>query len=118
MCYYAASVFNTCTGLDQLATNANPELLSDCSRDAGCTKVSCNAAGIISTQLDSIIITLELCETPPGVTIELLKDGSTIINQLITTPTNITQSLGFVTVAAYVFVNSTHNTLGISVRNY
>ena len=108
-------MLDTCTGLQQLAMNANPELLSDCARDAGCTNVTCEAAGIISTQLDSMIITLELCETPPGVTIELLKDGRTIINQLITTPTNITQSLGFVTVAAYVFVNSTQNTLGIAV---
>ena len=95
--------------------NANPDLLSNCARDTSCTQVTCEAAGIIGSQLDSVTMTLELCETPPGVMIELLKDGRAIINQLITTPTNVTQSLGFVTVSAYVFVNSTHNTLGISV---
>ena len=112
---YAASVFDTCAGLEQLALNTNPRLLSNCARDASCTQVACEAAGIISSQLDSITVTLELCETQPGVTIELLKDGSSIISRLITTPTNITQSLSFVTVSAYVFVNSSRNTLGISV---
>ena len=108
-------MFDTCAGLEQLAMNANPDLVSNCVRDAGCTQVTCEAAGIISSQLDSMIITLKLCETPPGATIELVKDGSVLINKLITTPTNFTQSLGFVTVSAYVFVNSTHNTIGISV---
>ncbi len=113
---YTASAFDTCAGLEKLGTNANPRLLSNCARDTGCTQVTCEAAGIISSQLDSITMTLELCETPPGVTIELLKDGSAIISRLITTPTNITQALNsFVTVSAYVLVNSTHNTLGISV---
>ena len=88
---YAASVLDTCAGLEQLALNANPRLLSNCARDASCTQVACEAAGTISSQLDSITVTLELCETQPGVTIELLKDGSAIISRLITTPTNITQ---------------------------
>ena len=114
---YAASSLDTCTGLEQLASNANPDLVSNCARDDSCTQVTCEAAGVISSQLDSMTITLELCETPPGVTIELLKDGSAIINQLITSPTNITQSLGFATVEAYVFVNSTGNTIGIAVKH-
>ena len=112
-------MFDTCAGLEQLALNANPVLLSNCARDDRCTQVTCEAAGIISSQLDSMTVTLELCETPPGVTIELLnRDGRAIINQLITTPTNVTQSLNpFVTVSAYVFVNSTvtHDALGIAV---
>ena len=115
---YVALVFDTCAGLEQLALNANPVLLSNCARDERCTQVTCEAAGIISSQLDSMTVTLELCETPPGVTIELLKDGRAIINQLITTPTNVTQSLNpFMTVSAYVFVNSTvtHDALGIAV---
>ena len=108
-------MFDTCTGLEQLAMNANPDLLSNCARDDNCTKITCEANGVVSSQLDSLTMTLVLCETPPGVMIELLKDGRAIISRLITTPTNVTQSLGFATVSAYVFVNSTHNTLGISV---
>ena len=112
-----ASNFETCMGLEQLAMNTNPSLLSDCVRDDICTQVTCQATGIISGQLDSITIILEPCETPPGVTVELLKDRTAIINQLITAPTSVTHDLGFAgaTVEAYVFVNSTPTTIGISV---
>ena len=65
-----------------------------------------------------MIISLELCETSPGVKIELLKDGSALIDQLITRPTNITQTLGFATVTAHVFVNSTDNTIGVAVKTH
>lgn len=92
-------------------------LLSDCARDESCSRVSCRAAGIIALSVDSVIITLKLCEIPgsPGVTIEFLKNGRALINQTVTAPTNVTKDLGISTVNAYVFVNSTANTLGLSV---
>ena len=107
----------TCAGLEQLAMNTNPRLLSDCARDDMCTQVTCQASGIISGQLDSVTIILEACETPPGITVELSKDGTAIINQLITAPTTITHNLDLLkaTMEAHVFVNSTPSTIGISV---
>ena len=60
-----------------------------------------------------MIIHLEPCETPPGITVQLLKDESVLINELVTSPTTIIRTLGIATVEAFVFVNSTGSTIGI-----
>ena len=105
----------SCTGLELMAMNTNPDLLSDCERDDPCSRMTCQTAGVITSQLDSVIIHLEPCEAPPGITIQLVKDNEVIINELITSPTIVTHNLGIATVEAHVFVNSTDSSIGISV---
>ena len=112
---YNSVDFVTCTDLEVMAMNTNPDLLSDCESDDLCSQMTCQTAGVITSQLDSVIIHLEPCETPPGITIRLLKDHEVIINELVTSPTTITHNLGIATVEAYVFVNSSDSTIGISV---
>ena len=106
----------TCRGLEQLAMNANPSLLSNCARDSNCTQVTCQPTGLLAGQLDLATIVLSQCEMPPGVVLTLLKDGNAVVNQLITVPTMITHDAGIATVEANVFVNSTTNSVGILVN--
>lgn len=106
----------TCTGLDQLAQNSNPNLLSNCAKDGACTQVTCQAAGALSNYLGSAIFTLDPCSTPPGVRLQLLStSGPALVDQIITSPTTIRRSFGFVSATITVFVNSTTSTVGILV---
>jgi hypothetical protein len=109
----------TCTGLDQLIQNSNPNLLSNCAKDSACTRVSCSVAGTLSSYLGSAIFTLSSpCGAPPGVRFQLLlTSGSALVDQIITSPTTISRSLsGLATATISVFVNSTTGRVGISVR--
>ena len=120
--FLAASAVNqqTCDGLDQLINNTNPDLLSGCARDSNCTKMTCQAAGnlALGNAVSSITFELKPCEMPPGVNLTvLLTAGGALIDQLITSPTQITQSLLSIGSANIsVFVNSTSTDLGIAVR--
>ena len=105
----------TCAGLEQLARNTNPDLLSNCVRDDLCTQMTCQAAGILNGRLDTVIIMLSPCEMPPGFVVNLVKDGSAILNQLITASMMITYTSGIATAKINVFVNSTTSFLGILV---
>lgn len=115
--FFAGSSLDTCTGLQHLAMNTNPELLTDCTRDEACSMLTCQAAGIIASQLDTLALILKQCESPPGVTVQITaKDGKAIVDQLVTKPTNISQTLASIARAdAHVFVNSTDKTIGIAV---
>ena len=110
----------TCDGLDQLINNTNPALLSGCVRDTNCTKMTCQPNGNLATGgiVSSIIFELKPCEMPPGVNFTMLQTaGGALIDQLITSPTQITRSLlniGSTNIS--VFVNSTSTDLGIAVR--
>ena len=106
----------TCTGLDRLAQNANTDLLSNCAKDSGCTQVTCQVAGTLGIYLASVVFTLDPCGTPPGVRMQLLStSGEAVVDQIITSPTVITRSVSIATVTITVFVNSTANSIGISV---
>ena len=108
----------TCTGLDQLIQNSNPSLLSNCSKDSACTRVSCQVAGTLGSYLNSVIFTLSgPCGAPPGVRLQLLPaSGSALVDQIVTSPTTISKSVGgFATATINVFVNSTTGTVGILV---
>ena len=109
----------TCTGLDQLIQNSNPSLLSNCAKDSACTRVSCQVAGtLISSYLSSAIFTLSgPCGAPPGVRLQLLPaSGSALVDQIVTSPTTISKSVGGIATATInVFVNSTTGTVGILV---
>ena len=76
-----------------MAMNTNPSLLSECVRNDVCSQMSCQTVGVITSQLDSVIIHLEPCETPPGITVQLLKDESVLINEVVTSPTTIIRIL-------------------------
>ena len=109
----------TCDGLDQLIQNTNPALLSGCVRDTNCTKMTCQAAGnlALGSIISSIIFELKPCEMQPGVNIMILQTtGGTLIDQLITSPTQITRSLSIASANISVFVNSTSTDLGLAVR--
>ena len=104
-----------------MAKNVNPLLLSNCVRNNICTQISCQAMGLLSIELDAVSITLDVCKnnTPPGVVVELLKDGSAVFNRLITTSTKINYSkVGTATIEANIFLNSTNSSIGISVNKY
>lgn len=103
----------TCTGLDQLIQNSNPNLLSSCAKDSACTRVSCSVTGTLGSYLGSAIFTLSgPCNAQPGIRLQLLP----LIDQIVTSPTRISHSLsGLATATIDVFVNSTTGTVGISV---
>lgn len=107
----------TCSGLEQLARNSNSNFLSNCARDTRCTRVTCQAAGLLSSYIGSVTFTLRPCEVMPGIEIAVFESGgAAIVDQQITSPTTITQSISFASVSLYVFVNSTASLIGISVR--
>ena len=107
----------TCSGLDQLARNSNSNFLSNCARDARCTRVTCQVAGLLSSYIGSVTFTLRPCEVMSGIEMGIYESGgAAIIDQLITSPTRITHSISFASVTIDVFVNSTASSIGISVR--
>ena len=116
-CYiiYTAPDTRTCAGLEQLAKNTNPRLISKCISNDICSKIICQTSDDISNYLDTVALSLEPCKFPRGVTFELLKDGQSLFSQLITMPTKISQTIGSATIEALVFVNTTCSILGISV---
>ena len=106
----------TCLDLEQLAMNVNPSYLSNCARDVACTQVTCQGNGALSGQIDSATITLAPCEVPtPGIVVSLVRGGSVVVNQLITSQRMITYDAGVATLNVNVFVNSTANSVGILV---
>ena len=107
----------TCSDLDQLAMNTNPNYLSNCARDSSCTQVTCQGSGILSGQVDSSTIALSPCEVPPGIVVSLARSGTTLVNELITAQRTITYNAGLATVNVNVFVNSTTNSIGILVSS-
>ena len=118
--FLAASAVNqqTCDGLDQLINNTNPDLLSGCARDSNCTQMTCQPNGDLALAVSSITLELKPCEMQPGVNLTVLQTaGGALIDQLITSPTQITSSLMSIGSANIsVFVNSTSTDLGIAVR--
>lgn len=107
----------TCSGLEQLARNSNSNLLSSCVRDAKCTRVTCQAAGLLSSYIGSVTFTLRPCEAMPGIEMGVFESsGAAIVDQLITSPTTITRRISIASVSIHVFVNSTASSIGISVR--
>ena len=94
-------------------------MVSDCARDSNCTRVTCQATGRLTAYVSSAIFTLQpmACGTPQGVRIQLLpSSGEALVDQTITSPTVINRTLGGIATATMtVFVNSTINTVGISV---
>ena len=80
--------------------------------------MTCQAAGILSNVLTSAIFTLQPCGTPPGVRIQLLQTGgAALVDQVVTSRTVITRTVSFATATITVSVNSTTNSVGISVNH-
>lgn len=74
--------------------------------------------GQLSIEIDAFSISLDICKEsiPPGVVIELLKDGSAVFNQRITRSTKINYSkVGTATVEASIFLTNTNTSIGIAV---
>lgn len=80
--------------------------------------MTCQGAGFLASYLGTLTITLRQdCETTPAIEMELhLPSGDAIIDQLITSPMQISRSISFVTVSLDVFVNHSANSLGFAVR--
>ena len=108
----------TCAGLAQLAMNANPLTLSKCVRDDSCSRLTCQTNGSLRSQLDTFVLTLAPCKTPPGVLFEFMKGGKSLVSQMITKPIQINGTVGSAMLEADVFVNTTGNDIGISVSIY
>ena len=53
---------------------------------------------------------------PPGVIVELVKDGNVLVSRLVTGPMRISHNADIATVEVNIFVNSSANAIGISVR--
>ena len=54
-------------------------------------------------------------QNPPGIIIKLINNGIDVINQLVTMSTDVTHDAGIATVEVSVFLNSTADTVGLSV---
>ena len=102
----------SCAGLAKLVLNVNPNLLSQCSTDEDCTRVSCQATGALDTRFSSVTFMLAPCGRKPGINVDLVQsNGRRIPTQLITIPTVI--HLGDVTIR--VSVSDTMNSVEFSV---
>ena len=118
--YYTVPNVETCAGFDRLAMNVNPQLLSNCGQNNACTQITCQAMGQLSIEVDAVSIMLDICKnnTAPGVFFELLRDERAVFNQRITSSTKINYSkVGTATIEAAIFLNSTNNSIGISVNH-
>ena len=107
---------DTCADLDDLRTNVNPTLLSECSRNSDCTQVVCQTTGELETLFSSTSFTLMPCETPPGVLIELFDtNGNSSFQFLIIDSVVIRGGNVLETIAVHVLVESTANLFDITV---
>lgn len=77
-----------CSDLEALIGHVNPDILTNCARDAGCTQVTCETTGTTANFFTSIEIGLAPCLTPPEVIIQLYREGSVV--ELGRNPTQIT----------------------------
>ena len=111
----SAPNMDTCAGLEDLAMNINPSYLADCSVDDLCSQVNCETAGNLG--LESVSFFLKICDGQPGIAIDLMKDGSSVFNQLVTASTTVNAMItNNITLEADFFVNSTSSSIGIAVN--
>ena len=108
----------TCEDLDELITNVNPALLTNCSRDSNCTQVTCQTNGQLEDFFASMNLMLIPCEIPPGVVIVIFDDDGAVLHQASIVYSAVlganNRLLG--TVALHVLIQSTASLLEITVR--
>ena len=107
--------------LDQLATNVNPDWLSNCHRNLNCTQLMCQAEGELENFFHRIIFTDMTCLTLPAVRIAFAQNNSGVSSDnLVTTSqvvTSTNHAIGGV-LSIVIFAESTiGHSINITVRN-